>query len=227
MSTCLPAAGTLSDDFGGSSWDKLYRILWMVVQGWVYAAHLSSWLGQEEDIIAEIVQEAVSRTFERQRKAEMLEAEAVKSLEFFSRTVARHFFIDLVRKDSRIVHFTQLQRNDGEGDGIEFELADIAEEVHEEVMYESLFNELALEIVNFPKKQRQALLNDIANHVHFDKGQMTRLEKAFYQAGVHLQEYRRPRPADIIERGRYVALLSIAYKRVAQLHSMKAYTAII
>jgi DNA-directed RNA polymerase specialized sigma24 family protein len=225
MSTCLPAAGTLSDDFGGSSWDKLYRILWMVVQGWVYAAHLSSWLGQEEDIIAEIVQEAVCRTFERQRKAEMLEAEAVKSLEYFSKTVARHFFVDLVRKDKRIVHLTQLQPDDG-GDAIEFELADVAEEVHEEVMYESLFNELALEIVNFPKKQGQVLLNDIANHMHFDMQRMTRLEKAFYQAGVHLQEYQRPKPADVIERSRYVALLSIAYKRVAQLHSMKRYTSI-
>ena len=55
MSTCLPATGTLSGDFGGSSWDKLYRMLWMVVKGWVYAAHISSWLGQEEDIIEEIV----------------------------------------------------------------------------------------------------------------------------------------------------------------------------
>ena len=225
MSKSLPAAGTLSDDFGGSSWDKLYRMLWLVVQGWVYAAHLSSWLGQEEDIIAEIVQEAICRTFERHRKAEMLEAEPVKSPEYFSRTVARHFFIDLVRKDSRIMHFTHLQRDDG-GDVIEFELADVAEEVHEEVMYESLFNELALEIVNFPKKQGQVLLNDIANNMHFDKGDTTRLEKAFWQAGVHLQEYQRPRPADIIERGRYVALLSIAHKRVAQLHSMKGYTSI-
>src|SRR5258707_15381427 len=104
MSKCLPAAGTLSDDFGGSSWDKLYRILWMVVQGWVYAAHLSSWLGQEEDIIAEIVQEAVCRTFERQRNAEMLEPEARKSLECFSKAVARRFFVDLARRPAGLVH---------------------------------------------------------------------------------------------------------------------------
>src|SRR5260221_13006551 len=112
MSKCLPAAGTLSDDFGGSSWDKLYRILWMVVQGWVYAAHLSSWLGQEEDIIAEIVQEAVCRTFERQRKAEMLEAKTVNSLEYFSKKGARNFFVDLIRQNKPIVNLTQLLRDD-------------------------------------------------------------------------------------------------------------------
>ncbi len=223
MAKGLPAAGTPTIDRSSNFWNRLYRLLWLPVKGWVYSAHISAWLGQEEDIIAEIVQEAVSRTFERLYKVEKLEAEPIKSLEYFSKTVAHHYFVDLIRKDSRIVHITQLSHASDE-DMIEFELADVSEEVHEDVFHESLFDELAWEIVNFPKKQSQTLINDIANHMYFDKQHMTRLEKAFYKAGIRLEEYQRPRPADVIERGRYVALLSLAYKRVSKLNSMKLYT---
>src|SRR5436190_1554328 len=46
-----------------TTWDRLYRLLKSQVSRWVYASNLPLWRGQEEDIIADIVQEAVIQTF--------------------------------------------------------------------------------------------------------------------------------------------------------------------
>jgi DNA-directed RNA polymerase specialized sigma24 family protein len=221
MTRCFPASNTPT----GELWGRLYPLLRPAVKRWVYSAHISSsWLRQEEDIVTEIVQEAICRTFERMRKAEFRRADPVKSPEYFSKTIAHNYFIDLTRKDSRVIRLTQLGPPSREA-GAEIELADVSEEIHEEVFLESLFDHLAAEVANFPKKQSQALLSDLARRMHFEKGRLTPLQRAFFKAGIRLQDYICARPGSVGERGRYAALLSVAYKRVSRLESIKSYIA--
>jgi hypothetical protein len=223
VASCFYAPVALECDLSNSdSWDDLYCLLCSQVKVWVYSAHMPSWLGQEKDIIDEIVQEAICRTFERVRKAEREGAEPIKSKECLCKTIARHYFIDLIRKDKRIVHLTQINSASSDEYVIVDDVADPTEEVLNEMFRASLFDRLAPEIMNFPKKQSRALLVDLAKHSHFD-GPLTPLQRALLQYGVHLQDYQGSRPASALERSRHAALLSLAYRRVAKLDSMKQY----
>ncbi len=89
---------------------------------------------------------------------------------------------------------------------------------------EQLLTQVAREIANFPKKQRKALLIDLANRMYFDK-QPTPLQKAFLEAGIQLEQYRQPLPKDIQERNQHASLLNHANKRIAQLPCVQEYKA--
>ena len=221
MASCLYAPVALECDPSNSdSWNDLYRLLCSQVKVWVYSAHISSWLGQEKDVIDEIVQEAVCRTFERIRKAERQEAEPVKSVQSLSKKIARHYFIDLIRKDGRIVHLSQINNDSTEEYVIVDEMADPTEAVHDEMFREWLCDWLAPEIIHFPKKQSHALLSDLAKYSHFD-GELSPIQKALLRYGVRLQDYQRSRSESAVERSRHASLLTLAYRRVGQLSSLK------
>lgn len=225
MASCLYAPVALECDPSNSdSWDGLYRLLGSQVKVWVSSAHILSWLGQEKDITEDIVQESICRTFERVRRGARDEAEPVKSVQSLSKTIARHYFIDLIRKDSRIVHLSQINDSSAEDYVIVDNLADPTEEVHEDLFQESLFDRLAPEIINFPKKQLHALLSDLAKYSDFD-GPLSPIQKALLRYGVCLQDYQRNRPDSTVERSRHASLLTLAYHRVANLSSMKSYVA--
>src|SRR6266487_1707559 len=203
MASCFYAPVALECDLSNSdSWDDLYRLLCSQVKVWVYSAHIPLWLGQEKDVTDEIVQEAVCRTFERIRKAERQEAEPVKSVQSLCKIIARNYFIDLIRKDGRIVHLSQINDSSTEDYVI--------------------FDGLAPEIINFPKKQSQAIMSDLARLSHFD-GPLSPLLRAFLRYGVCLQDYQRSRPDSALERSRHASLVSLAYRRVSKLSSMKPY----
>ena len=215
MSTSTQGSGKHDSNF---SWEALYNLLWYLVKMWVHAAHISLWQGQEEDIVADIVNEAIARVYERLQKAERGEAEPVNSIQALSKVVARNCFIDLIRKDRRLVRLTQVSPFPDS----EQQWADISEKVHEAVFQESLFNRLVPEIIKLPRKQKFALLIDLANHTDFSMS--TPLQQAFLAIGIQLQDYRQPLPDDPIERSRHASLLSIARKRVATLPCLQQYT---
>ena len=199
------------------------KVVWSIKvdKFWVYGAHIASWKGQEEDIIAEVVAETIARLYERLRKVERGEAEPVNSIDFLGKAIARNYFIDLIRKDRRLIRFTQLTRA-SEGPVVEESWVDLSEKIHEAVFHESLFDRLAPEINRFPKKQKVALLVDIASRMEFG-ARPTSLQRAFLKVGVELSEYKQQRPCDAAERGRQSSLLSLAYKRVAKLPSVQPY----
>lgn len=199
------------------SWEALYKLLWHLVKVWVYSARISSWRGQEEEIIEDIVHETIARVYERVQKAERGEANPVNSIENLSKAVARNYLIDLIRKDHRLVRLTQ----DSHLPGIEHNWIDVSEKVHEAVFRESLFKKLAPEIIKFPKKQKQALLAGLANDIDFSMS--SPLQRAFLALGIKLQDYRQPLPDNPAERNRYASLLSIARKRMANLPCVKEY----
>lgn len=207
-----------------AKWEKQASVLRKSVKRLVYSAHIPSWRGEEEAIIADIVQEAICRVLERVRKAERQEALPVNFPEALSSTVAYNLFIDRVRKDKCVTPLSQLLRS-SHNDTFEIELADCPEEdIHESMFQESLFNELAPEIADFPKKQRRALLVDLANHTDFN-GDETILQKAFLKVGIRLEEYLglQPEPENRIERSRFASLLSISYKRIARSNRLDPY----
>jgi len=91
---------------------------------------------------------------------------------------------------------------------------DPIELVIDKAFHEWLFERLSREIVKFPKKQRNALLIDLAYRMHF-AARPTSLQRAFLRRGIRLQDFRAPAPKNPLERGRHAANLNLAYKRVA------------
>src|ERR1700694_2537518 len=89
-------------------WLMLYSSLRRIVRKWVYAACIPRWRGQEEEVVDDIVSEALTRTCERLKLAEEGKAKPVISIPYFSKTTARNHFIDLTRREPRMLCFSQL-----------------------------------------------------------------------------------------------------------------------
>jgi hypothetical protein len=87
---------------------------------------------------------------------------------------------------------------------------------------EWLYIKLSQDIVRFPEKQRRALLVDLANLMHFDE-EPTPLQQAFLNQKIRLQDFQQPLPINSVERSRHASLVSLAYRRVSKLSSMKPY----
>src|SRR5438094_8452301 len=71
--TCLPC-------FDGA-WSAFSPTLSTMVTRLVYASRVPTWYGQEDEIAADIVQEAARRLLERLRKAERREADPIQCFE--------------------------------------------------------------------------------------------------------------------------------------------------
>ena len=198
-----------------ATWNDLYTTLRTLTRYLVYSFHVPSWRGQEEDVIEDIVQETARRLIERARKAERGEAEPIHSLKQMMIVIAQNYCKDLRRSERRSYHKLPQDYSPETFGGV-------AEQVHtldaatENVYQEWLYMLIAHEIANFPEKQRQAILTDLANRMSFDT-RPTALQKAFLNEGIQLQQYQRSLPASPQERSRHVSLLSHAYKRIAHL----------
>lgn len=217
-----------TDEFdlnSASTWKKLSSLLEISVRYFIYSSHISSWKGQEKDIIEDIVQETTRRIFERSQKADRCEAPPIQSLRRMVFTVARNYYTDLCRRDHRLLHIpsqeTTRQVYLNPKDQIDIEEVGI-----ENVYQEMLFGLVAREIGAFPDKQRKAILIDIANRMYFGK-QPTLLQQAFLDTGIDLRQYHQALPSNTRERSRHAALVSYAYHRVASLRKVQEYIALV
>lgn len=185
-----------------------------------YAYQVSSWQGQEEDLAQDIVQETARRMIERARKAERGEAEPVHSRKMITIT-AQNYCKDLRRRDQRLLRAPANGSDLGDAapDGSQPRFFDA---ICEHIDQEQLLAQVAREIVGFPEKQRTALLTDLANRMSFDS-QPTALQKAFREAGIELEPYKRSLPDDRRERNQHMSLLNYALRRVAQLPCVQEY----
>ncbi len=205
------------------TWRNLTLSLGSFARSLVYSFHVPSWRGQEEDIIEDIVQETARRIIERIQKAERGEADPVQSLPKMITIIAQNYCRDLRRHDIRLVHIQPDQYivDAHISNGYQPHILDT---ICESADQEQLLTQVAREIANFPKKQRKALLIDLANRMYFDK-QPTPLQKAFLEVGIQLEQYRQPIPKDIQERNQHASLLNHANKRIAQLPCVQEYIA--
>jgi len=206
-----------------SHWEKLYSLLYSRVTFWVRSSHVNTWRKQQDEIVEEIVQEAITRTFLYAQRADRGETRSIDSLEWVSATIAYRCFVDLWRRDRRLVLLFQ-NDNLSEDIVIKSEYHDPSELAINNVHLESLFVKLAHMIVMFPDKQRTALLVDLANRMHFDLAQPTPLQRAFLGVGIQLQDFQLPLPEDLVERARHATNLSLAYKRITNLFYLQQYT---
>lgn len=224
MVTNLPASNTDSIDLSNDiTWRKLYPVLESLAKYFVYSQRVPSWQGQENDIVADIVQETWRRIIERSRKAERGEAPPIYSLKSMMTVIAHNYCKDLRRHDRRLL---RIQPQDASLQTL-LPVRDqpcLLESGTENVYQESLFKLVAREIAKFPDKQRNAILIDLTNRMQFET-QPTPLQAAFLEVGIDLRQYQGPLPTDPQERSRHVSLVTHAYKRVAGLACVRKYIA--
>ena len=184
------------DLYSDTTWQKLYLLLRPLVKRWVYSSGISSWKGQEDDIVEDIVQEAITRLFQYSQRAERGEVVPIETIEHMIKVVALNYCRDLKRRERRLLRSTTDEWSYGEHVD-STNTVDPAEIAIDKAFQEWLFERLSQEIVKFPKKQR------------------TLLQRAFLRRGIRLQDFRAPAPKNPLERGRHAANLNLAYKRVA------------
>ena len=195
------------------TWKVLYPLLQSLAQYMVYTLRVSSWRGQEDDIVQDIVQETVRRIIEHSQRVECGEATPIHSLKHMIQTILCNYSKDIRRHDRRLVR-AHSDSSLSQVRGMKDDWTDLTEEAIENAFQEELFMLLAHEIANFPTKQRRTLLIDLASRMYFDI-EPTLLQRAFLKEGIQLQEYQQHFPETPKERNRRASLLSIAYKRLA------------
>ena len=208
-------AAPVSDD--GQTWYDLYTWLLPLVEGWVREARVLSWHGQYREIAEDIAHEAVMRTFRYSQRSQQGELAPIGSLKALGRVIARNYFRDWRKKDWCLIHPNQeygafdLSAFTYEGDASQIAL--------DHLILHSLIVSIAQQVAKFPPGQRTAILTDLANISDFDD-QPSLLEQALADVGLCLSDYQQPRSPDPLERGRYAALRSIAYKRLKHVMRM-------
>jgi DNA-directed RNA polymerase specialized sigma24 family protein len=194
-------------------WNQLYSTLRPAITGWVYHSGVASWRGQENDLISDILQEAVVRTFVCLEQAENSGA-PIHNVAGFSNTVAYRLFVDLRRRDLRLVRPSENDNTD-----IFFAIGDTqenpAEIAIERLSRISLLRAALDVIVDFPPKRRNALLVDIAKRSNL-LDEDSPLQIALAQVNIKLEDYLQLLPQTYQERTQLASLLSIAYKQLKQ-----------
>lgn len=197
------------------NWAEYYPKLLFTAKCLVYKYRLPCWYGQEEDIAEDVAQETVWRTIERIKKAALGEASPIGSLEHMMVVIAKNYILDMRRREYRLVRL--LSSNPTYERRIDVnDLESMSEIAIEHIYHEWLFRLIAHEIVQMPYKQRYALLIDLANRTSFETNP-TSLQAALIAVGIGLQEYQQPLPISRVERLRHASLVSLAYKRLAQI----------
>ena len=198
-------------------WSNLYQTLRMPVRYWVYGHMVPSWIGQEEEIIEDIIQETLVRTLNYLQKRDLEQSTTVKSLPHFCKTIALNYSKDLWRHDCRYLKSVSDQPREYNIFILEI-IEDPQDVVVERICQEEVLKSVAGIISTFPRKQKACLLTDLALHTDFH-GPPTPLQQAFLEAGIRLEDYQQPLPKNAVERNRYLTSLSTAYKRLKKVIS--------
>jgi hypothetical protein len=211
MATSILTTDTTLDNANlEKGWNTLYSLLLPLAKRWVYEAHIYAWAGQENDIAWDIVLVTIQRTYEYNLKAQD-ENIPIGSFQRLSIRIAKNYFQDLRRKDSRILPLNR------EGcSQVEYEIHDeinVSEIILDRVFEEWLFQEIAKKVASFSTKLRKAMLIEISRHMDFN-AQTTPLQAAFLKVGIKLQEYAGLMPQEPNLRSRHASLVSLGYRRL-------------
>lgn len=196
-----------------SLWLEVSAALLPLVKKHVRHVALQTHAGQEYDVIQDIIQETIVRTFIQMQKSARGEVPPVLSPLYFAKKVSHNHLLDIARKESRLVRPTSdvaIQER------IMLEnWVDTTEDILDDIEKEPLFSLIAQVIVKMPKKRRCALLIDLAMHTAFDE-RPGPLQRALAKEHINLEMYRNLLPENQTEREkqRHSSLLSQAYKNV-------------
>jgi DNA-directed RNA polymerase specialized sigma24 family protein len=190
-------------------WSQLYSTLRPTISGWVYHSGVSSWRGQENDLIEDILQETIVRTFVSQGSGA-----PIHNVTGFGSTVAYRLFVDLRRRDLKLTRSSESAHPE-----ILFatadEQVDPADIAIERLSRISLMETVLSFIKDFPTKQREALFVDMAKRSNF-LDEDSPLLVALAQMHIKLQDYLQLIPKSRKEATQMASLLSIGYKRLRQ-----------
>ena len=195
-------------------WDELKSLLKPRILAWLYQYNLPLWIGQEQDIANDVLQETFIRILKYAKRSAFTGSRAIEALEGFGITVARNYIRDMWRKEYRLLPFTTLSESP-ENNIPGLSLTDPSELALFHLTSRETLVSLAGLIKDFPPGQRRALLIDLAQRSDFDE-ESGPLHVIFLELGINLYEYKLACPLDAGERARHAALLSVAYKRLRQ-----------
>lgn len=215
---CQPETASI-DIQCDATWDALYHLLAPMVRNWVYHAQVPSWRGQELDVAWDILQTALRKTFEYVLNAQQ-HCIPIASLERLSIVIAKNQLRDQRRKDSRLLHIERNADSPEAETAIFYEEEDPAEAILERLYEGWIFGEVAKEVMRFPEKMRLAVLIDLAARLKAQGefyGDPSPLRQAFLHEEVHLEEFLGLLPSDPVARARHSSLVSLGYKRIAQI----------
>ncbi len=202
-----------NDTSSEAIWKSLYQKLHPYVRKFVYSRRFSLSKGQENDVIEDLLQEAVIRVFKYAKRASEGLVAPIDSLERFGYIIALNVCRDWWRKERRM-RLYQSPDDAVPEDALSRAWVLNPEEVALNLVYqEGIFMKAARDIAQFPKKTQQALLIELAECTCFDD-EPTPLQKAFLQQGIRLADYQRLKPVDPKLRSRHNSLAIHAFNRV-------------
>ncbi len=214
-----------NDTCSEAVWKDLYQKLRPYVRRFVYSHRFSLIKGQENDVVEDLLQEAVIHVFKYAKRAAEGHVAPIDSIERFGYTIALNVCRDWWRKERHVLLCQSLD------DGMPEEVLNQTwtlnpEEVALNLVYQEwIFTNAARDIARFPQKTRRALLIELAGRTFFDD-EPTPLQEAFLQQGIRLQDYQVLLPADPIQLSRHRSLVSLAYKRLKELTCVKQYCSV-
>jgi DNA-directed RNA polymerase specialized sigma24 family protein len=194
-------------------YSSLRSYVWLLVRH----TNLQPWLGQQYDVVEDIIQETVVRAYLSMRQAEEGMGQPIAALQNYCHWVAHNLCEDMRRKDTHLFHLSLDDHYLDIGDMVvtSGSWSDPIEEALEKIALLSVFVELAHLISELPEKRRIALLVDLANLSDFGS-QPGPLESALSGVDINLKEYQRPIPLDPRLRSQHSALLCLAYGRLRE-----------
>ena len=203
---CMPATS--------EEWHALNKILLSYIKSCLYTYSVVHWVGGEQEIAEDVLQETYLRALRfAHNKEEHEDVPPINNFEALCKTIAKRHIIDIRRKDKHLV---------GSLDNTTFFIThetismsdDPALIAVEDISLYTSMRSFSQAIKNFPEKQRIALLIDLARNADFDDEHPRTLERAMWSIGIPLRDYYRELPCDPILRSQHNALVSIAYKRL-------------
>lgn len=186
-----------------STWEMLYRSIGSLVGKWVHSSSIPLWHGQEKEVVDDILQETMTKTFTyvstlSPRSQESSSEISWHSLKKICKFIAYECYQHLSRHDSRFIHI-RMPKHLYLGYGIIQEKADPPETVIDNTFQEWCCDHLASEIAAIPAgSRRKRLLRYLANHKRFDLHHSHLLQSAFLKRGIQLRDYQQLRPATLI-----------------------------
>lgn len=194
-------------------WQNLYHKLQPYIRKFVYRHRFSLSKGQENDVVEDLLQEAVIHIFKYMKRVAEGRVAPIDSIERFGYTIALNVCRDWWRKERHALLCQSLDEGAPE-DALNRAWVLNPEEVALNLVYqEGIFMKAARDIARFPRKTRQALLIELAECTCFDD-EPTPLQKAFLQQGIRLADYQGLKPADPKLRNRHNSLANHAFNRV-------------
>lgn len=196
-----------------ATWEKLYLFLRSLVEYWVYSAR-PLWYGQEEEIAAEIVQEAVSDTF----RYALHHFHGVYEKDFAFSKLLERISVTLAYK-----HYKKQQQHDSSFVFVRtynifaqsYALLAWRPDPFEKILQERYCRCLAGAILKIPVRPRAALLTYLANRLDL-KNQAVSLQHALLKKGIDLRTYQRLMPTNLQEQSEYKASFQAACQRLVQ-----------